>query len=285
MYIEMHGYDSLIPSRKHGICSELQQQVIALDDGAWTPTFRLSWRAFLATLGQTGLRKGDATTTGSVHTSLTRANLQWCIAGRILNDPTAEQLRSLAKGDAAILKCAPAKNDAFAKHFGPTPMWLPFIGDDPLCAARRLAELELHAPVHGTTRAQVALFVEGPDLTPLTPAKAQRVFEGLLRRLGPGHTDRYSLHSYRSALLASQLMAAGADLPTVQAMLRWKSPESAMIYMRINPDKYMEWLAKARSASVTSWQTAHLPRLDNDDAVAAFAAHYRLGPPSLRGGG
>ena len=81
----------------------------------------------------------------------------------------------------------------------------------------------------------------------------------------------YSWHSFR-IYLACALLAAKVDGPTIQAMLRWRSPEALKLYARWNAGDYADMLKRACAADVTSVRATmwRLPRTDIDDAVASL---------------
>ena len=81
----------------------------------------------------------------------------------------------------------------------------------------------------------------------------------------------YSFHSFRVGF-ACALMAAGCDVYTIQALARWRSPESIRIYARMNPDVYATWVAKSMQQRASSTTTANLPTIDRHEALALLLA-------------
>ena len=84
--------------------------------------------------------------------------------------------------------------------------------------------------------------------------------------LGQAIAMLYAWHALR-VTLACALLAHNKSDGTIQAMCRWKSAESLVIYARLNPEPYGSWVLKAHTASVSSIQTANLPAFD--DAACA----------------
>jgi len=79
---------------------------------------------------------------------------------------------------------------------------------------------------------------------------------------------RYSFHSFRIGF-ACALLAAGCDIYTIQALARWRSPESIRIYARMNPDVYAGWITKSMQQRASSTSTANLPCvIDEHEAMA-----------------
>jgi len=71
------------------------------------------------------------------------------------------------------------------------------------------------------------------------------------------HATRFSIHSFRIGF-ACTLLAAGCDGFTIQALCRWKSPESLKVYARLNPDDYAGWITKAYGRRAESTTTRNL---------------------------
>ena len=83
--------------------------------------------------------------------------------------------------------------------------------------------------------------------------------------------DKYSFHSFRIGF-ACALLAAGCDLYTIQALARWRSPESIRISARMNPDVYAGWVTKSLQQRASSVSTANLPVIDRHEALARLGA-------------
>ena len=124
---------------------------------------------------------------------------------------------------------------------------------------------------HGGEGLATPLFVSDDAFTPLAAALADRLLAGLLSTvLPPPERVKFSWHSFRIGL-ACALLAKGAQPELIQAMCRWKSTQSLIIYARLNPETYGSWVMKAHTATVSSIQTANLPAFD-DAACAAVLA-------------
>ena len=107
-YVRVHGTDALIPTRKEPIENRHCAAIYAIGRSAparvgrhtvsWrTPRFRC-FKALLNGLRQTGGRKADmlpVTPAEFDRSCVTRSHARWLIHGVIVDDPTAEQLRSL----------------------------------------------------------------------------------------------------------------------------------------------------------------------------------------------
>jgi hypothetical protein len=93
-----------------------------------------------------------------------------------------------------------------------------------------------------------------------------------------------SFHSFRIGL-ACCLRASGCPDPIIQALLRWRSPESLEVYGRLNADARGKYLQAAFKTSASSVSSANPPTIDISDALAAFAgvAHEPAGLGDLEG--
>ena len=184
--------------------------------------------------------------------------------------PTLEQLRSLRRGDFALITPPPSKADQFGTFFGARPVWLPFV-DVQGNAAAALARLELRVPVPAKRRRSTSLFIEstsGTECTPLRAHLADRLLKYLLLQImSKEKAARYSWHSFHIGL-ACALLAKGGKPELIQALCRWKSLESLAIYARLNAEEYGKWVLMALSARISSIQTANLPQIDDADCVA-----------------
>jgi len=99
---------------------------------------------------------------------------------------------------------------------------------------------------------------------------ADSLLAGLLRCIMPAsECGKYSWHSFRIGLACS-LLAMGASPDLIQAMCRWKSKESLIIYARLNAEEYGRWVMKAQAASISSVQTRNLPQVDDTNMAAVL---------------
>ena len=298
-YVEIHGADALLPHRREPLTNKHIKALLAMPEGTYlTPRKQLKWadsghsslRAIYATLAQTGMRKGEVSLAsgvdfGRMHLAL--KNVRWLIGGVIYDAPTAEQLRSLAHGDYALLTPPPSKADQFSLHWGASTIYLAYYPSEaahPICAARELAREELRRQVPAAKRADVPLFVREGD----APWRHGQLSDAFSEMMGVvcGSVDAakpYSIHSFR-VYLACALLSAGASSVTIQTMLRWRSDDALRIYARINDYKYSEWLDRAAVATVSSVRTTTQAVVQRMELAAAgpaacaeagFQAHWQ----------
>eukprot|EP00965_Chrysotila_dentata_P101453 3349287-Pleurochrysis_carterae.AAC.1 len=89
---------------------------------------------------RTGHRLGEAVKTSDEH--FVRADVTYRIAGRVVVDPTPEDLQQLSTGDVVYLAPARSKTDFSGVMYSPFPSILPFRPDDATNAAQALCALE-----------------------------------------------------------------------------------------------------------------------------------------------
>ncbi|MEM7516339.1 MAG: tyrosine-type recombinase/integrase [Planctomycetota bacterium] len=240
------------------------------------PTF-VAFRAANALARYCGVRKDEVALADVSAFDLgrtSRANLLWRIRGVDVASPTAAQLRTLASDDMAIFVPATAKNDQFGFHFSSTPVWIKHTAD-PLDARDALAAYELCQPLSGPSRRYSPLFSVAPS-QPLRHSTVDRLLQGLLTHVaGVDSVAQYSFHSHRITI-ASKLRKAGFDWPTIQALVRWRSVESALIYARLTPAGHASALATALSVDATSVTAEQLPTIDASEIAAALHAAQSL---------
>ena len=267
------GALSLVVKRKQPFTTHILHEILtALDTGPidlTSPAEAAAFRAFVATLRQTGMRKselalGSGLTFSRAHA--TRAHLQWCLRGTLYADPPPDMLRSPHVGDYAILVPPPSKADPYGEVWGALPIYLHYSPTDPDAAFNHLATLELVVPATGEQRQRVPL-ISADNRTPLAAAKLDRMLTIILRRVvGVANASKYSWHSAR-IYLACSLLAAGASSAQIQALCRWQTEDSLRVYARLNPGRYNDLLTRAARADVSSVSVASLPPLSSELAI------------------
>ena len=88
--------------------------------------------------------------------------------------------------------------------------------------------------------------------------------------------SRFTFHSFRIGF-ACALLEAGCSYDMIQALARWKSNQSIVIYARLEPHAYADWVDKAMLQSTSSTTARDLPTINDDVRVASFAqaaAHF-----------
>lgn len=277
-YAERHGPEALIPRRKEPFTRELILGLLnisngtRLSDGSTVNWDTLEWRmmrALICFMAQSGFRKCTVSlptgrTWGPMHLSL--SNVVWRIHAwgpDVVKAPSAIHFALLTAGDFALVRPPPDKADQLSLHWGADPIYLPYDPDEPICAARELAEAELARACPPDQRRMVPLFTDGRGL-PLRHHRLDPRLHAMLATLMPaGETHKYSWHSFRSWLACALLALKKPDgTPTcsdgtIQCLLRWRSPEALRMYARLNPAEYGGLLSRAVLADVSSVRTTN----------------------------
>jgi hypothetical protein len=208
----------------------------------------------------------------------TRDNLRWLFGNVIVKVPTARQLQQIRIGDCAIWIPGGSKSDQAALEFGTKPVYLPY-QNNPVNAAKRLAELELAMPV--LDRAKEPMFPINGSGDSLCHQLADRLFASLaVHALGRVKAKTLSLHAGR-IWLASALLSRQIDDATIQSFCRWKCAASVKIYARMNARDYAKTLASvfdADTSALTPQNMRDLPQIDNDDAFAELGRDVGIEP-------
>jgi hypothetical protein len=205
-----------------------------------------------------------------------RNNLTWRIAGKHYTDPSRQDLLGMVPGrDGCIIIPPPSKSDPFGLFFSSRPIYLLWVPDDPANACDGLLRIGLRYLLRGLLCSRHALFFRDSELTPMTQSTLDTYLDYLLRiYLSAEEASVRSFHSFRIGL-ACCLRASGCPDPIIQALLRWRSPESLEVYGRLNADARDKYLQAAFKTSASSVSSANLPTIDISDALAAFAGVAR----------
>ena len=284
-FVDDHGADSLIPSRKNPLTNAMIDGMLSTIDGTvgsglkvrWSLYFWVAVFATFAVLAETGMRKGDVSkplkSTPHRKGRLTFDKVVWLINKIKVVAPTMLQFLGM-RGGGCWIRFGVLKNDAFGEFFGSKPVFLSFNPHERTNACNALRRLEMTALEHGLTpdkRRNTPLF--GPVLgVEWHHSLLDRVFFFLLSagaRIAPDELAKYSVHSFR-IYLACALYAAGCPPERIMAMLRWKSEEALRIYARQNDDERASWIVQAKTQQVNSIVAASLPRIDQAEWVARF---------------
>ena len=235
-----------------------------------------STRMHLCTARQSGQRKADLASLDEEREAheMGRDNLTWYLsdgAGGYVHVPELPPAHVLVDNECACLRPAASKADQTAEHFGNQLIYLPVVHSDVNNAALALAQLEHKCPCHGSARVGAPLLWSDDRGTPLTCDRIDTVFSALARHaLGDAVGSLRSFHSARIFAACCHKAHNESDA-MIQALCRWRSPESLRIYARINPRDYAARVRRMSSTTVDSTLAANLPVLDDSALHADFA--------------
>ena len=129
--------------------------------------------------------------------------------------------------------------------------------------------LEIRFPVRGAQRKTTPLFLNDQGLC-ITYSLAYRVLTAIKRRVLSDRYDAslFTFHSFR-VTLATQLGAMGCSHPMIQAICRWQSAASLLIYNRMQPKQALSMVSQAQTAEIESYTAANLPILSSQQLVGS----------------
>ena len=283
-YMELNGYESLLPRRAPPITNDEIERVLkegegAIPDGAALGPFTYrrgskvgrSFRGVIATLAQCGFR-GDEVSLVNGHngksfsgeTCLSRASIRWKFGvADWTSSPTREQLEGLRDGDMVMIIPPPSKADKFGTAWGNNPIYLEYRSAAKINAARELAQIELAVMASGEAERRKLPLFTGPNGAMLQRGDLSAMLSHALLLVGvaPVRAADITIHSFRR-YLACALLEKRNSPDRICAFLRWRSTKSLAIYAQMNPAAYAEAIAEAGSADISSVITlnSHFPR-------------------------
>ena len=291
VFIDRHGFKSLIPRRKLPLTNELLAAMFGIYEGATRGALvfvsaAYEWIAFMAlfmVLAESGERK-DEVSGDKGRNGFTFASLTWKIGGVLYNALTPALAARLSKGDGVYLAHGLAKNDPFGAFFTATPSFLPWRAAG-RCACRALCALEAAAAVPPSKRGDTPLF--GPAMGKyFSAAQVDAAFLLLLSRganVPDAELSDYSVHSFR-IFVACALLTSGCPRWLIKRMLRWRGDESLDIYARVSDQDWDARLSGTLDATVDATVVPRLPKMDfSPEQESAFLAmaHSLLGASVL----
>jgi hypothetical protein len=289
-YRSIYGPLSLTPRRRQPILYSMLLRIETIAPGTrisprvvWQPDTHLI-HMFLTTmfvLWRTGHRLGEVVhhPSGEIR-YLTRACLVWIIAGVVVADPTAAQLRQLTDADSAQLFPCESKTDRFGEIHSPFPSVLPF-ADTRSNAARYLRDIELRRPCHGAARTSMPL-ISDEQGRPYTHSVMDTLLQAVLHAVfGSAVAAVHSWHSFRIGL-ACALHEAKCPDGLIQLICRWISPESLHQYRRLGTSQHAKWCDAAERAKVDTLQLGNVPIVNNDEGFAALQSNAVLSARARR---
>jgi hypothetical protein len=282
-FVRRMGIERLRPRRVEPITPSIVQLVVQM---LYRATVRVhgvvwawrNWVAFIVTAWmvinlQVGSRKGESTKLpGDVDQNdwFTRGSLSWRIDGRVVTDPTEQQLDALVTGrDIARLAPKGAKCDAFGTCHGTEPIVLPYHDHDGN-PAWWLAQIERRWPCHGAERGTLPLFCDDKGGVFTDARFGALIMEALVAVLGRARAALFSPHSWR-VWLASALRMANASDGLIMAFGRWLNPDSVKIYARLTTEEYGRWMNKIMTIKhIDAARTTSLPPMELAEMMGAW---------------
>ena len=279
-YIRLNGIEALRPKRAEPITPAIITRAQNIPAGtrlgslvwdvasSWVCFIVLAWMVINLSVGS---RKGESTLLPGDEDRndyFTRSCLTWRIDGRVC--PVLTPALKARLGPSSVARLAPmgAKADPWGTCHGTEPIILPY-RDQPLNAAKMLADIEMRWPCTGEARKALPLFCNERG-EPFADKTFHNYIMAVLRHLLGSAADNYSPHSWR-VWIATALRMANAPGPVIQALGRWLNPESLRIYARMSVVEYTHWIDKMMGfTTVDATRTTNLPMCDEGPALGAM---------------
>jgi hypothetical protein len=238
------------------------------------------WRCLLGVLNHSGFRKAEwSVRRRGDKTNMTFAQLVWELDGTLHNGALTDPQRVAIRGGTirafALIFPVPSKCDPDGSTFGNRGIPFPVDPADDETAGYLLLRLEER--VQPTDRRTCPLFSDCAG-APLVGTDLDRALRDALLLYDPTVAATRSWHSYRIRL-ASKLRAAVTSSGTprysdavIQALLRWKTPSSLLIYARYDTQTHADLLASVTHLDIASVQFANLPETTENDRMDILAA-------------
>lgn len=147
-------------------------------------------------------------------------------------------------------------------------MWFAYDSADVVGCAQWLLRREFVALARPSQRNRTPLFSPDGGAVPFAASALGALFRNwVTSAVGADAAMNYSLHSCR-AKLASSLQGV-LDTPTelIQALCRWRSPESVAQYRRLTAANFASLVRQAMDLDATTQLARPPPVTDDDDAM------------------
>ena len=249
-FVQLHGHEALLAKRKAPLPHSSFQALLLVCAGtyngiAYVGLLVLSTRAVMCLMWASGFRKAELV---SPIYHLRVASLVWWLVldggpAREVPNPTETQLAAALDGSFVEVWPRMSKCDATGAVWGDKKTFHT-LNDRAGSCFRALRALVIALQRRGAYSPDTPLFITD-DASLVTASQAQRLLEGLLVQAGLGNvTHVYSWHSFRISL-ATRLGRVGCPPDKIQALCRWQSPESLLIYRRMGLPDYRQWIEQA----------------------------------------
>lgn len=283
-HAELYTEESLQPKRKEPFTRAILGRLTTIPNGldlggqqhlCWEDRRGRAIFALICTLSECGFRKGEV----AGDRCAKRSHLTWRIGGRMVANPTSEQLNRLAAGDMAILKPPPSKADQFGLIWAANPIYLGY-DSRPRNACRALAAMVTRAPITDEQLSSTALFAEAADGQPFKPSRLDTILRRmLLTFMSPAVAATYSWHSFR-IYLACALLATNTPTARILALCRWLTERSLHIYARLTESVSIADVQRAMCADFVTIRSqniaAHLQTAQPEAIVDGSGGTHRI---------
>jgi len=157
------------------------------------------------------------------------------------------------------------------KSGGGKPIYIRFSDGQGINFAYWMAQLEYWFPVELADRASSPLFRDDAGAVIKANSWSTLLANLLKLFLSADEAKRYSTHSFR-IFLACAAHKAGLSGGQIQALCRWRSAESLMAYVRMEPSEYADQVELAVDQEIDPLHVTNLPHLDPGPLLQALAS-------------
>ena len=257
-YKQRWGEEAFIPNRKQPYSTAHLLAIVAiLANGA---AQLATWPAVLckATLTafcyaiSTGVRKDEWTLTFVGDTFVKRANFVWVDEQGQELPSTANTTQTRSNGCLLRGRSAASKCDRLNIEWGSKDMWFRYDDANPLNFAWRWRQWEEAYPCPAHMRTTWPAFSPSGDAEPFSAGKANACLNALLHMvMTPIEAAKRSWHSCRVTLATRLFAKRDGEIKRdeveaiIQALARWKTPESVRTYARMTSKQYADYVDMA----------------------------------------
>ena len=271
-YIATWGTQSLVPAKHRPIADSHIAQILAglanCVVKTWTATRHAAWTVLVLYELVTGTRNDEV---AGEDTRLQRDNFVPVING-VEHAPTTGNWKRLRNGDYIKGKSAPSKCDRTNALWGSRDMWFLVDDSNPRNFAAAWIQWETTHPCPEAQRSMWPAFSPSGDNKPFTTDMIHRDFKIIIGVACDEGAKDARFHDFR-ATLATKLVNDEQPDAVVQALLRWKTPDSIRVYAEMAPSKYAALVEKTtitRAPSLAA--TRDIPEIEPSHACARIEA-------------
>jgi hypothetical protein len=190
----------------------------------------------------------------------------------IFVEPTTANWERLSDGDFVRGKSAPSKCDRTNAHWGSKDMWFRVDSSNPRNFAHAWKMWELRHPCEVGRRGSWPAFSPTADGVPFTTRAVHADIKTLLAHACDATAQPHTFHDFR-ATLATKLLRDGEPDAVIQALLRWKTPDSIRVYAEMSPSQYAERVEQSTlTRAPHPSQRRTIPEIEPSDACARIDA-------------
>tara|TARA_B110000503_G_scaffold47688_1_gene77649 strand:- start:114 stop:5735 length:5622 start_codon:yes stop_codon:yes gene_type:complete len=265
-YVSTWGTQSLVPRKHTPIADHNIGKMLAgltlLAMLGWSQTKHAAWIVLILYELVTGTRNDEV---AGEDTRLQRDSFVPYVDGIEL-EPTPQNWARMRNGDHIRGKSAPSKCDRTNAHWGSKDMWFVLDDTNPQNFAAAWIQWEINHPCQVSQRKAWPAFSPKGDNTQFTTRMIHSDFKDIVTTLCGADAHGNHFHDFR-ATLATKLVHEGQPDAVIQAVLRWKTPDSIRTYAEMSPSQYAATVEKATYMRAPALEQARaIPEIEPAEA-------------------